>query len=375
MDEEPRHSPIKGKKYSFPYVDLYEVAREKLLMKSTVICGDSGEGKSYITNTLLDALSDYINILHIFCATAKIDKSFPMVEYSSPLFVHEVLDMGKIKSIMEHCRNKRELLNNISTPDAMADSVKNFVLPLYKSTPAGAKLFDKTLAGYRRIRKIHAKFDYDNANLDEREAHNDEMVKMYEIIMYRCKKFLRDEQLTIPSEYKASSMPVLFHDINPHDVILTNDFGDQLGALKKDDSVIASSLVMKERHYGITTIHMLQNMNQIKKQDRGQVKVIVFLSPNSITTYITSLGIKGVMKAKLEEASEYILMDDKQKQAQGGKRKFPSVIYFKMTSEIMYTYADSRLELSRKGNVRLYDLLDQFVIDPSSNNPLMDIFG
>jgi hypothetical protein len=190
--------------------------------------------------------------------------------------------------------------------------------------------------------------------------------------MYNCKKYLRKCGLSVPEEYKEYSLPVLFYDINYRDIILTNDFGETLDSLKKEDSLIASHLVMKERHFGVTTIHLIQNVNNIKKADRQQIKVNIFVSAGAITAYITTLSIKGLLKQQLEEASEFILMADKQK---GDKRKYPVVIYLKMKNKIYYTYADSKLKISEKGNIDLYEKLDEFVLNTSETNPLTNIFS
>lgn len=367
-----KHPPIKGKNHQFPYVDLYEIAYDELLMHSTVIYGESGEGKSYITNTLLDALSDYINILHIFCPTAKVDKRFPLIKFTSPLFVHEVLDMKKIKAILDNCKHRKEMRETIvDDPVKLSESVKKFILPLYKTRGEEA-LLRKTIAQYNKIKHIDKKFNYDDATLDDLEDHKRKIVKLYHILMYNCKRYLRKCGLSIPEEYKEYSLPVLFYDINYRDIILTNDFGETLDALKKDDALIASQLVMKERHFGITTIHLIQNVNDIKKSDRQQIKVNIFVSPGSITSYINTLCIKGPLKKQLEEASEYILMADKQK---GDKRKYPVVIYLKMTGKVFYTYADSKLKISEKGNIDLYEKLDEFVLNTSDTNPLTSIFS
>lgn len=374
IDEQllPKYPPIKGKKFTFPYVDLYEIAHDELLLHSTVIYGESGEGKSYITNTLLDSLSDYINILHIFCPTAKVDTKFPLIKFTSPLFVHEVLDMKKIKAIMDNCKHRKEMRETIvDDPVKLSETVKKFILPLYK-TRNEETLLRKTIMQYNKIRKIDKKFNYDDATLDELEDHKRKIVKLYHILMYNCKRYLRKCGLSVPEEYKDFSLPVLFYDINYRDIILTNDFGETLDSLKKEDSVIASNLVMKERHFGITTIHLIQNVNNIKKADRQQIKVNIFVSVGAITSFISTLGIKGLLKQQLEEASEYILMADKQK---GEKRKYPVVIYLKMKSKILYTYADSKLKISEKGNIYLYEKLEEFVLNTSETNPLTNIFG
>lgn len=370
MDEEVKYPPIKTAKCVFNYIDLYDVAEQELVMHSTVIYGESGDGKSYITNTLLDALSPYINILHIFCPTAKIDTKFPMVKYTSPAFVHETLDMQCIRNIMKRCGEEREMLNTIMIPERMSETVKRFVLPIYKTNKRD-DLYDKSMAMYRRIKRFEKNFDWDNSTIDERNEYEEMLVGMYKIIMYHCKKYLRESKYNIPAEYKELSLPVLFYDLKPSDIILTNDFGDCIQALKKDDKVTMANLVTKERHYGITTIHLMQNITFLEKAARTQVKVNIFLSPGSIASFISTLGIKGKTKQMLEEAAEHILVADKFQ----GKRKFPAVIYLKQPNIIGYTYADSKLELDWKGNVKLYKKLEPFLAKQMINNPLMDIFA
>jgi len=367
----PNHPPIKGKKYTFQYIDLYEIALDNLLMHSTVIYGDSGDGKSYILNTLLDAISPYINILHIFCPTAKVDTKFPLMQFTSPLFVHETLDMKHIDAIIENCGRRKAMRLSIDDPKKLSETVKKFILPIYK-VQGDDGMLSKALKQYARIRKIDKKFDFDDATIDERIEHNRMITKLYHIMMYNCKRYLQKKGLSIPKEYQEHALPVLFYDINYRDVILTNDFGDVISILKKDDSAIASKLVMKERHYGITTIHLIQDVTHIKKSDRGQIKVNIFVSPNSITSYISTLCIKGTLKQQLEEASEFILAADKQK---GEKRKHPVVIYFKMLQKICYTYADAKLKITPKGNIELYELLEGYVANTTEANPLIDIFG
>lgn len=367
----PQFPPIKGKKYTFQYVDLYDIAYDKLLLHSTVIYGDSGEGKSYILNTLLDALSDYINILHIFCPTARVDTKFPLMKFTSPLFVHEVLDMKHVDTIIENCGKRKELRLQIDDPEKLSQSVKKFILPLYK-TQNDEEMLHKAITQWGRIRKIDKKFNREDATIDERHEHDRMITKLYHIMMYNCKRYLRKKKLSIPKEYKEHALPILFYDLNYRDVILTNDFGDVLRDLKKNDSAIASKLVMKERHYGITTIHLIQSLGDIKKSDRGQIKVNIFISANAITGYISTLSIKGTLKQQLEEASEFILSVDKER---GDKRKYPVVIYFKMTQTVCYTYANSKLEITPKGNIRLYEMLDELVANQVEANPLIDIFG
>jgi hypothetical protein len=369
-DEEVIYPPIKTGKEVFNYVNLYDIAEDQLVMHSTVIYGESGDGKSYITNTLLDALSPYINILHIFCPTAKIDTKFPMWKYTSPAFVHETLDMQCIRNIMKRCAQEREMLNTIMIPSVMSNSVKGFILPLYK-TNGKDELYDRALVAFRRIKKIERRFDRDDATLDEREEHDTMLVGMYKTLMYQCKRYLRETRTSIPSEYKELSLPVLFYDLKPCDIIMTNDFGDCLDSLKKDDAITASNLVTKERHFGITTIHLVQDLTHIKKSDRRQIKVNIFLSPGSITSYISTLGVKGRLKSQLEAASEHVLSADKYQ----SKRKFPAVIYLKQSNIVGYTYADSKLELNQKGNVRLYKKLEPLLAKQMINNPLMDIFA
>ena len=128
---------------------------------------------------------------------------------------------------------------------------------------------------------------------------------------------------------------------------------------------------MKERHYNITTIHLVQNVNQIKKCDRAQIKVNMFLSPTTIHSYISTLGLKGPAKKKLEEAAEHILSADRNNTV----RKYPVVLYFKLEEKVMYTYADTKLDFERIGNVKLYDALDDLVLDHTENNPLSNIFS
>jgi hypothetical protein len=370
-DDQPKYPSIKTGKFVFNYIDLYEVAREQLLMHSTVIYGESGDGKSYITNTLLDALSDSINILHIFCPTAKIDKSFPMVNYTSPAFVHETFDTVIISNILRRAAQNREMYNMIANPTLMSKSVKKFVLPLYR-TNSEDKLYDKTLIAYRRIKKIEKKFDRENATIDERGEHDEMLVGMYKNIMYNCKKYLRRTKTSVPKEYHELSLPVLFYDIKPCDVILTNDLGDVIQALKKNESVIASNLVTKERHFGITTIHLIQDVTYIKKSDRRQIKVNIFTSPGAISSYISTLQIGGMLKQQLEAASEHIIVADKFKST---KRSYPIVVYLKIPNIIGYTYADPKLELNQKGNVRLYKKLEPLISNSTSSNPLMGIFN
>lgn len=372
MSEEVSYPPIKTGKYTFNYIDLYEVAKKELLLHSINIYGDTGEGKSYITNTILDAISSYINILHIFCPTAKVDKSFPMVKYTSPAFVHETLDMERISSIIKRSSQNCEMYNSIAKPEVMSDATKKFILKLYASNNED-KLYADTAKKYKRIKQIDRRFDYENATIDERLEHDLFIVKLYKPIMYKCKKYLRDKKISIPSEYHEYSLPVMFYDLKPCDVILTNDCGDIIDNLKKNDLQVMTSLVMKERHFGITTIHLLQDVRYIQKSDRGQVKVNVFVSPGAITSYISTLTIKGDLKNRLEAASEHILVADRS----AAKRRYPVVIYMKIPNIIGYTYADSRLELEQKGNVRLYKKIEEkdILADPSASNPLMNMFS
>jgi hypothetical protein len=368
-EEEITLPPIKAKTCSFQYFDLAKNAR-KMLCNSTVLYGESGDGKSCITNTLLHAISPYVNILFAFCPTARVDKSFLMTDYTSSLFVYETLDMDKIKLIMNHCKNHAAMLREIDDVELLSESVKKFILPLYKSL-GEESLYNKTLRGYRKICKMQKKFDYENSNKFERDKFNRDLVRYYKVLMYICKKFMYKKQIKVPAKYKDYATPVLFHDIKPNNVIITNDFGDTLGVLKKNDAAVATEMVIKERHYNITTIHLLQGVNQIKKADRVQIKVNIFLSPTSITNYINTLQLKGQTKKHLEEASEYILLADRGRTS----RKYPAVIYFKLEEKIFYTYADAKLDACKIGNEKLYELLEDYVVDSSETNPLANIFN
>lgn len=368
-EEEIVMPPIKGKTQTFQYFDLSKDAR-KLLCNSMVMYGESGDGKSYIANNILYELSPYINIVFVFCPTARVDKSFPMVEYSSPSFVYETLDMQKIKAIMEFGRDRAAMLRQIEDIDSLKRTTKEFIIPFYKSVNED-RILNRTLKIYNKINKLVKKFDYKNTPKMERDRFNSDIVRYYRLILYDCKKYLHKNKIRIPPKYKALALPVLFHDIKPNNVVITNDFGDALGALKKDDATIASELVMKERHYNITTIHLVQNVNQIKKCDRAQIKVNMFLSPTTISSYISTLGLKGPAKKKLEEAAEYILSADRNRAV----RKYPVVLYFKLEEKVMYTYADTKLDFERIGNVKLYEALDGLVMDHTENNPLSNIFS
>ena len=115
----------------------------------------------------------------------------------------------------------------------------------------------------------------------------------------------------------------------------------------------------------------IKNRQHIKKADRQQIKINIFLSPTSINSYITTLGIKGLAKKGLEEASEYILQADRNRAV----RKYPVVIYFKLEEKIYFTYANPKLDACLIGNDKLYELLDDFVVDSTENNPLANIFS
>jgi hypothetical protein len=367
-EEEVLVPPIKGKTQTFQYFDLSKNARD-LLCNSMVMYGETGDGKSYITNNILYQLSPYVNIVFVFSPTARVDKSFPMAEYTSPSFVYETLDMQKIKAIMEFGRDRAAMLREIEDVNMLKETVKDFILPFYASVDE-RRLFDKAKAAYSRICKLTKRFNYDKATKMERDQFNRELVRYYRVILFECKNYLYRKKIKVPAKYKKLALPVLFHDIKPYNVVVTNDFGETLGSLKKDDAAIASELVMKERHYNITTIHLVQNVNQIKKPDRAQIKINIFLSPTTINSYISTLNIKGTAKKKLEEASEYILSADRNKAV----RKYPVVIYFKLEEKIMFTYADAHLDVEQIGNVKLYKALERFAMNHNENNPLADIF-
>ena len=368
-EELPTFPPIKGKTQIFPYFDIKKDA-DQILCKSTVIYGDSGDGKSYITNTLLHGLSPYIGILFIFCPTARIDKSFPMVEYTSPLFVFETLDMSKISGILTFAEHRTAMLRIIENPKKLEETVRKFILPFYKSV-GEERLFNKTKKGYKRIKSLERKFDFEESTKIERDEFYGTLIKLYRILLYFCKRYLYQHKVTIPAKYKELALPVLFYDIKPYNIVLTNDFGNELCNQKKDEATISSELVIRERHYNITTIHLIQHVGMIKKCDRGQIKVNIFLSPNSISNYISTMNVKGPARKKLEEASEFILSADRNKAV----RKYPAVIYFKLEEKVFYTFADSKLDIERIGNTKLYKILDNYVRDHTENNPLADIFN
>lgn len=371
MEEEISFPPIKGKTTTFAYLDFEKAARENLLCKSTCIYGESGEGKSYIANTLLHALSPYVNICYVFCPTARIDREFPMVKYTSPLFVYETLDVAKINAILQKGEDESEMLRAIEDPEKLYATTKEFILEIYRQCGEEA-LFERAKRMFMQIRKTQKKFESKERTKKERDDFALELVRMYKVLLYECKRFLHKKQLKIPAKYKDLALPVLFFDINPNSIALFNDLGDEIQALNKKERQNIAKLVMKERHYGITTVMILQDVTYLAKTERTQIKVNMFVTSGAIERYISTLGIKGVLKRQFEEAAEFILNADKSKGAKN--RKYPVVVYLKLTGAIYYTYADPMLDLEYIGNEGLYEKLEEKEMKSSDNNPLSNIF-
>ena len=81
------------------------------------------------------------------------------------------------------------------------------------------------------------------------------------------------------------------------------------------------------------------------------------------------MGIKGLTKEKLEDASNNILIPDL---SLGSKRKYPVIVYFKLSDEVYYSYANTKLDTKKIGNKKFYKELERFEKSDQQLNPLLN---
>lgn len=361
--ESSEYRPIKGKKASYEYWDLFERADE-MVKKSMVVYGESGYGKSFLMNTYLAAVSPYITIMFAYSSTATSDKEFPMTGYTSPLFIKDTLDMNHIKEVMTRGTNMKNLYLEATELTNMKESTKHFVLPLYKKY--NQKQYSKALYADKVIRKRDKAFDRKKHSVPEVRAHEEKMARYYSVIMYECKVFLRNTKLSIPPEYKKYCVPVFWHDLRPSTLILINDFGTEMECLKGEDKEILNALHTKERHAEITVVSLVQHATHVNSKVRPNVKINIFLTPDSIHQYIGLCKVKGKVKEQLEDAAECVIASDRAKPS--AQKKYFVVLYDKMNSKIYYSRANTTLKQQRCGNEEIYKLFTEYELNSRVDN-------
>lgn len=361
---------IKGKYEQFKYWDFYDHV-DDMILKSTVFWGESGVGKSFLLNTYLNAISPKISIMYAFSSTANSDKEFPIKNYTSQLFVKESLSIETIMKITERGRNQMLMFEHANNIDNQRETTEAIILPTYREH--NMSHYDKTKRAFNRIKKQEKQLKSKDLDLNERREISTHIKKLYRILMYKFKLFIRKHGITFDKAQITLLYPIIFCDLRPSTLMFFNDVSSEAKSLKGEEKVIYGDLHTKERHFGNTVVWALHNTIFMPKEIRSQIKFHVFISSNTLLSFISNNNIIGNLKKRLENACEVILIADKAKPKE--MRKYNVVIYDKLNDGIYYTSADAKLEQDFVGKSSIYNSLQEYVADPYlDNNNLIEIF-
>lgn len=350
--------PIKGKCGQYKYFNILKNPNE-FLQKATNIYGATGNGKSVLANNILYSIRKLVFIMIAYSTTSESDDAFPMSKYTSKVFINDHLDTKSIKNIIEKNQKKKEAVKKLQDPKMLRDTVKYFVLPVYMEH--SPKEYKKNLKAYRLIQKINAKFESNKTiDNDSLRKHNKEMFRMYKVILYKFKIFLKENRKYINCKslyenYKDYYITMYLHDLNTKVVMYYNDVGDDVKNLQGQDKSTFKALYTRARHADISIIFLAQSINQLGKEERMGAKINIFVDSASITDYCNLGRITGTVKKRLLDAADCIINADRN----SDKKRFLSVMHHVESGEIYYIRADNTIRPKYVGNKKLYSELQK----------------
>lgn len=274
------------------------------LNKNTALYGLTGSGKSYVSNTILAALQEVIPKFLCYSATENLNHNYSKIAPATTVFEH--FDIDKLKSDFGY---QEKFFGNFLN----ANNIEFLKALFEKYAPPE----DKTeMNGYlRRLEELKT---------DDKAIKKVEMATISLYKKYVCKYKL--------SKQEEKSKEWMY--VNPLLCIILDDFAAELESACKNKSSggqeFMRSWAYNGRHYGITSLVMLQDINVLETKVRKNVHNNIFTSMqearafagnktnslsadqvrkiNSITQKLDELGGHRVLIVSRESEHHYYYM-------------------------------------------------------------------
>jgi hypothetical protein len=345
---------IIGKKHRYKHNNF---RKDTFFLKSTVMYGMSGTGKSFLLNEYLKSLRDEFYFMLCFSETAEVDKMFPMNKYTPFPCIYKGLDVEKLQMIIETAEKRMSIYRMCREIDRL-DEAAMILFKIFEKSVSMTERWKKLMKAVKRCkRKIEGAEDRCVVVSIE-----DEIVGLYRILMNEGRMFIKTNNIDIssyPNEYIICITQV---KLNPYVLIVFNDLGDEISSLNKKDRGVLESFFNKGRHMGITIIILLQNPQQISKVARQSVNNHIFTTTDVFYQYIDCISGGSALKKKAADAVEAIINTDEKKQPKDRQ-------YFKILmsgGDIQFVKGDKMGEQFPVGKKRFRKVMEYVEIKPEN---------
>jgi hypothetical protein len=303
------------------------------LARSTIIAGTTGCGKSYVLNSILDALSTKLRLLIVLSGTANIDKKFPMHKYTHPMFIHSSLDIPAVEKAINKATELMEYYQKYTEPRVVevAANYLHHLLRRHKTV--------KIIEYWDQLTEFKVKF---KKLVNPTKTVIDEQM---DIMVELCKKIITSYKFIIICKKMKIDNPVVvevlnYIDFNPNIGIVLNDLTDEYAALSNKEKGVFNAIFNKGRHSGVTLIMLIHTWTGFGTTLRNSAHNIVFTNADLTHSYVSAQKIKGMESRSFTNALNAIIVKDRALPEKD--RKYTHILFIKDRMIFMYIQADAR---------------------------------
>jgi hypothetical protein len=244
--------------------------------------GLTGGGKTYVSDTILESLGLYIPKLIFYSATEHMNGNYLKMAPRSTIFT--TFDLGKFKKDVEF---QGEVCGLWRTANEDFEVMKSISDKVYYNTDTNSKIL---------------KLD----DLNELDEEMKKKIKVAKSRLYKNNIFEHQSGLKNLNEDEITIVKRM--DTNPCMGIIVDDFAaevDQASKSKTQGQEFFRSLAYNCRHYKLTCMFMLQNIDALDSKMRRNVQTNIFSTPNEARSYFKNST--NAFSAEAKKESEYVI--------------------------------------------------------------------
>lgn len=317
--------------------------KDSILKRSTIVSGQSGTGKSYVLNSMLNAIAPDVGRMYGFSATADADETFPFDEYTFPQMIHKDLNMTLIKKIHSYLEEKCGTIRKIKKKENISRYAKITMAIVMKYESKFGKEDRKTYDFLKKeakktgvlIKKISARLDQIRTKT-ERDSFIKKLVDIYVRIVIKGCELIISVAKKIPNKILNGVYNHLV--FNPYTVIAINDLSNDVKALKGDDLKYFCDLFDRGRHVGLVIILLVHDWAQVKKEIRNAAHNFIFTSLEMVNNFVSIQQYKGDIAKDLNRAANIVIGRDRQLPEE--KKRYTALFWMRLTNTYEYLIAD-----------------------------------